>query len=184
MEKILITGTGRCGTTFLIKLFSFLGYNTGYNENNFHKYIYTNCNSGMERKINEKFDVLKNPLFIENIESIVNDKNIIIKCIIIPIRDYNESAKSRENNGKGKCGGLWNANNEKEQVEYYNKLMANYIYIMTKYNLNTIFLDFNKMTTNKQYLYDKLKNIFDEKNITIDFYSEIYDKTTLTSKPK
>ena len=29
MEKILITGTGRCGTTFLIKLFSFLGYNTG-----------------------------------------------------------------------------------------------------------------------------------------------------------
>ena len=49
MEKILITGTGRCGTTFLIKLFSFLDFNTGYNRNNYKLSIYSNCNSGMER---------------------------------------------------------------------------------------------------------------------------------------
>ena len=35
MEKILITGTGRCGTTFLIKLFSFLDFDTGYNRDNY-----------------------------------------------------------------------------------------------------------------------------------------------------
>jgi len=29
-KKIFITGTGRCGTTFLIKLFTALGYKTGY----------------------------------------------------------------------------------------------------------------------------------------------------------
>ena len=49
MEKILITGTGRCGTTFLIKLFSFLDFDTGYNRNNYKLSISSNCNSGMEK---------------------------------------------------------------------------------------------------------------------------------------
>lgn len=41
-SKIYITGTGRCGTTFLIKLFSFLNFDTGYNKNNYGNYIFFN----------------------------------------------------------------------------------------------------------------------------------------------
>ena len=41
MEKILITGTGRCGTTFLIKLFSFLEFDTGFTKNDYNKYIFS-----------------------------------------------------------------------------------------------------------------------------------------------
>ena len=47
-NKILISGTGRCGTTFLIKLFTFLEMDTGYSRENYEKHISTNCNSGME----------------------------------------------------------------------------------------------------------------------------------------
>ena len=32
---LLISGTGRAGTTFLIKIFSFLGFDTGFNELNY-----------------------------------------------------------------------------------------------------------------------------------------------------
>lgn len=39
MEKILITGTGRCGTTFLIKLFTFLEFDTGYSKYNYTSFI-------------------------------------------------------------------------------------------------------------------------------------------------
>jgi len=60
MEKILITGTRRCGTTFLIKLFSFLDFDTGYDRNNYKESIYYNCNSGMERAHNDKYYILKN----------------------------------------------------------------------------------------------------------------------------
>jgi hypothetical protein len=81
MEKILITGTGRCGTTFLIKLFSFLHFNTGYNRNNYNSYIYSNCNSGMERNYEDNYNVLKNPTFITDIEKIVKDTSIIIKML-------------------------------------------------------------------------------------------------------
>jgi len=84
MEKILITGTGRCGTTFLIKLFSFLDFNTGYDRDNYNLSILSNCNSGMERSYKENYYVLKNPYFMTNIENIVKDTSIKIKNIIIP----------------------------------------------------------------------------------------------------
>ena len=145
MEKILITGTGRCGTTFLIKLLSFLNYDTGFNEDNYIDYIHNNCNSGMEKEYYENFYVLKNPRFIMDIENIVNDNSLIIKKIIIPIRDYKLSAKSRVLNGDvNMAGGLWNASNEEEQLNFYNKILANYLYFMTKYNISTIFIDFDK----------------------------------------
>ena len=53
---------------------------------------------------------------------------------------------------------------------------------MTKYEINTIFLDFDKMTTDKAYLFDKIKHILNEKNITFDLFSSVYDEVTLTSK--
>ena len=144
MEKILITGTGKCGTTFLIKLFSFLEFDTGFNKNDYKKYIYSNCNSGMEKQYNDNYYILKNPIFMSNIENILNDKTIIIKNVIIPIRDLTQSAISRTNNGHA-VGGLWNATDELSQINYYKDILTTYICCMTKYNINTIFIDFDKM---------------------------------------
>ena len=62
--------------------------------------------------------------------------------------------------------------------------MAEYLYYMTKYNIPTIFLDFDSMVTNKKYLYDNLQDIFDKSNITFDNFSQAYDIASQTSKPK
>ena len=180
--KILITGTGRCGTTFLIKLFTFLGFDTGYTKDNVEKNIYKNCNSGMERQYTDKHYILKNPKYIYEIEKIMNSK-INVKLIIIPIRDYNASAESR-NSYKKQNGGLWNATNVNEQLLFYYKIMSNYLYYMTKYEINTLFLDFDKMTTDKRYLFEKLKNILIEKNITFELFNNVFDEVSETSKPK
>jgi hypothetical protein len=183
MEKILITGTGRCGTTFLIKIFSFLEFDTGYTKNNYKNFIYSNCNSGMEREYNENYYILKNPKFISQIKNIVEDSTIKIKTIIIPIRDFKLSAISRKNNGSRVPGGLWNANTVENQIDYYKNIMTDYVHIMTKYDINTIFLDFDKMISDKIYLFNKIKNILDEKNIDFYLFSSVYDEVTLTSKP-
>ena len=182
MEKILITGTGRCGTTFLIMLFSFLDFNTGYNRNNYKSYIFSNCNSGMERKYTDNYYVLKNPRFMMDIENILKDKSIKIKNVIIPIRDLKISAESRVKHGK-QPGGLWNAVDELSQIDFYKNILTNYIYISTKYDINTIFIDFDKMINDKTYLFDKLKNILDEKNINLETFSCVYDEVSLFSKP-
>lgn len=179
MEKILITGTGRCGTTFLMKLFSFLGFDTGYDRNNYKESIHSNCNSGMERQYKDNYYILKNPAFILDIEDILKD--VPIKTIIIPLRDLQTSAISRINHGNN-YGGIWHAFDESSQINFYKDILLNYIFIATKYNVNTIFLDFDKMTNNKRYLFDKLKPILDEKNIVVETFDRIYDEVSLTSK--
>lgn len=175
MEKILITGTGRCGTTFLIKIFTFLNFDTGFNINNYKEYIFSNCNSGMEKSYKDNHYILKNPTFMRDIEKIVKDKeNITIKTVIIPFRNLNASAQSRVNHENQK-GGLWNASDKLSQINYYKDIISEYIFISTKYDLNTIFIDFDEMIKNKQYLFNKLKNILDEKNINFKTFSDIYN---------
>lgn len=182
MEKILITGTGRCGTTFLIKLFSFLDFNTGYNRDNYKLSISTNCNSGMEKNYKDNYYIVKNPTFMMNIENIITDKSIILKTVIVPIRDLHMSASSRARH-QHKCGGLWNAKNELSQIDFYKNILTNFICIITKYDITTIFIDFDKMINDKLYLFNKLKNILDEKNIDLETFSCVYDEVSLSSKP-
>ena len=175
-EKIMITGTGRCGTTFLMILFSLLNFDTGFNEDNFKDYIKGECNSGLEKDYTSDVQVIKSPYYLSYIDKIIKDPNCVIKNVIIPIRDFTEAAKSREKNGN-QFGGLWNAKNEEEQVKYYNDLMSNYIQIMTKHDLNTTFIDFERMVENKEYLFNKL-NL----DVSFDLFSEKYNSATLLSK--
>ena len=184
MEKIFITGTGRCGTTFLIKLFTFLGFDTGFNEENYKRYVMPNCNAGMERVFTDRFEVIKNPTFLNDMEKIVKDRNIIIKQVIIPIRDYTISAQSRAQHGINRGGGLWNATTEEEQIVFYHKMMANYVYLMTKYNIPTLFINFERMITNKEYLFTTLRPLLEEKQITFEIFSKVYDDVSLSCKPK
>ena len=183
MDKILITGTGRCGTTFLIKLFSFLGFHTGFNRKNYATYISPNCNSGMERTYNEKYHVVKNPNFMINIEHIVRDPAVRIKQVIIPIRDLAMSAKSRASHGINQAGGLINATDGATQLQFYKHMISNYIFHMCKHNIPTVFIDFDKMVTDKHYLFEKLQPLMEEKRVSFETFSQVYDEVTLSSKP-
>jgi len=174
MEKVYISGTGRCGTTFLIKIFSFLGFDTGFTKENYKYFISENCNAGMERSYKCVYNVVKHPWIIENIDMVYNNPHIKIKYMIIPVRDLRESAKSRVKNGYHN-GGFWNATDEESQLAFYNKIMANYIHIMVKYDIPTIFINFEKMITDKFYLYEILSPVLSEKNITFEHFCEIYD---------
>ena len=181
MEKIYITGTGRCGTTFLIKLFTFLNFDTGYNKDSYFQHILSNCNSGMEKDYYSEYRIIKNPSIIDNISTIIQNPNIKIKSIIIPIRDYRSAAKSRVKHNN-LAGGLWNAIDEETQITFYHKIISNYIYYMTKYDINTIFIDFDKMINDKLYLFNILKDILDEKDIQFDYFSSVYDEVSITAK--
>lgn len=183
MNKIYITGTGRCGTTFLIKLFTFLKFNTGYTKENYMRSISSNCNSGMERNYKDKFHVLKNPNFINQVETILEDKTIHVEAFIIPVREYKASASSRVKHGKG-CGGLWNATDEKSQINFYHSVMAEYIYHMVKHEIKTIFLDFDAMVKDKQYLFDKLSPILSKNDIDHTTFCTAHDEASNTSAPK
>lgn len=173
--KILITGTGRCGTTFLIKLFSFLGLDTGFTRENYNHSITPTCNSGMERQYHESYSILKNPSFISDINSIL--EKYTIKLVILPIRDLREAAKSRASH-QYKNGGLWNAEDEESQLLYYHRILSEYMCIMTKHDIPTMFIDFEKMINDKQYLFNKLTPVLEG----IEF--ETFCEVSKSSRPK
>jgi hypothetical protein len=50
-------------------------------------------------------------------------------------------------------------------------------------DINTIFIDFDKMVNDKLYLFNKLENILDEKKINLEIFSRAYDEVSLHSKP-
>ena len=60
--------------------------------------------------------------------------------------------------------------------------MSKYLYITTKYNIETIFIDFDKMINDKEYLFNKLKIILDEKCVDFNLFCKIYDDVSLNSK--
>jgi len=182
MEKILITGTGRCGSTFLMKIFSFLGFHTGYNRENYMYFIPPGQKEGLEKTHRQEYYISKNPQFLTYLNDILNDEKIIIKQVLLIVRDFESSAKSRYKNGN-KVGGLWKATDVETQVRFYEKIISNYIYVMTKHEINTTFINFDRMVNDKKYLFFKIKDILDEKNIDFDTFSKVYDEAELTSKP-
>ena len=53
---------------------------------------------------------------------------------------------------------------------------------MTKYNIPTIFLDFDIMISEPKYLFDKLENILNEKNISFDEFLNVFQIVSKTCK--
>lgn len=188
MDKIFISGTGRCGTTFLMKLFTLLDYKTGYDKKTYLTHVFKNCNSGLEidpTRNSKELEIFKSPKLIADIDDILkkNKDWLKLKLMIIPVRNYEKAAQSRVKHGHRR-GGLWNAKDKQTQIRYYKNIIADYVHYMLKHNINTIFLDFDEMVSNKEYLYVNLKPLFMERNITFEKFSDAYDKASATSKPK
>lgn len=163
-EKIIITGTGKAGTTFLIHLLTLLGFDTGLSVNN-----KLDNKSGLEKGVNSQELVLKNPGFMLCIPEI----NKKIRKVIIPVRDYTEAAKSRETARTG--GGFWCAKTVDEQITFYKNIIADYVRHMVDYDIDTTFLDFERMVTSPEYLYEKLNDILLEKDISFERFVKEYD---------
>lgn len=185
-KKIMITGTGRSGTTFLMLIFSYLELDTGYEgEKQIRADIFPDCNAGLEGKSDGIFRngktprIIKNPNIVTNIEDILKS-GVEIEHVFIPVRDYQKSAKSRESNKSN--GGFWQAKNVDEQVVFYQKIMSEYLLYMTKYDINTTFIDFERMTTDKEYTFNKLSPAL--KNIDFRDFSEAFDKADHQQKNK
>lgn len=165
MGKILITGTGRSGTSFLVHLLSALGMDTGYTEDECFHICNNACQGGAEWTIEKPYKILKNPEFMVKIEDIV--QNYDIDHVIIPIRNLEDTAKSRENNSEnhGGFGGYcFNAHNLEEQETNNARLFYEMIEILTRYDVPFTTIAFPHMIEYRMYLYRKLKStgLFDE----------------------
>lgn len=107
MGKILITGPGRSGTTFLVMLLTRLGFDTGYEPG--EEAYYPNIRAGCEKVVEldsltadearqalaEAPRVLKSPEWGIQLKDLLRQRIIQVDHVILPVRDLDIAAKSR-----------------------------------------------------------------------------------------
>lgn len=181
-NHIVITGTGRAGTTFLVKLFTRLGLDTGWNPT---KIPHTDKNSraGLEQNIlgDKKCSyIVKSPQICDQIDQIIDNGNIILDHAIIPMRDMESAALSRikvfNDAGKKKyiAGGLWEAAAPENQEEILRKKLIRLLLGLSKIQTPVTLLNYPRLTKDPTYLYNKISPIFT--NITQEDFKEAFQE--------
>ena len=66
VNKVLITGTGKSGTTFLVHLLTALEFDTGFNLGNLKDFMIERSFGGLEIPIRGKYAQEKTPYIIKN----------------------------------------------------------------------------------------------------------------------
>ena len=181
-KKIVITGTGRSGTSFLVKLFTAVGMDTGFvlneegtleaNDSVKEGYIGhdEDANAGFEiyfpltyskERIESLPKVLKSPYASYQLKGLLEMGKIDVECVVVPVRDLSDATQSRVKCGKGK-GGQWLYDGPIDFGIQYQKLCyvsAELTSTIVQYDLPVVWLWFPRLLEDSRYCFDKLSAI-------------------------
>lgn len=184
-HHLLITGTGRAGTSFLVRLLDALGLETHFSR--FGQYASWDefANAGAENLPLPALDpampyVVKSPWAGEFIDQILADPNIILDAVIVPLRDIEDAASSRvivelrdavEHDGfatkldhplghRGKTpGGIVYSLHPLDQQRILSLGFHHLVERLTAAEVPIVFVHFPRLIRDADYLYEKLSPI-------------------------
>jgi len=195
-SHVLITGTGRAGTSLLMQILTELGLDTGFKKG---VKLDAKSNAGLERSIKD-IDrwsyIVKNPEFCFEIPMILKEKEI--DHVFICVRDAWDTALSRrENSRNNSLGGYWYADTIQEQIDSNDLAVHQLIQSIAYHDLQNTIICFDKMVEDCDYLWLKLTPllvsfIFNETTDTYDAinlvsyeeFKEVYYRIVDKSKIK
>ena len=186
----IISGTGRAGTTFLVKLLTNLGLDTGYEQDRME--VWSNCNAGLERDLRDEDApyIVKSPWICDYIEEVVANRAIAIDYAIIPMRVLEAAAESRRYvaretkelppNCLNPPGGLWHTKDPGQQesvlAHQFHKLFVG----LAKSEATIILLHYPRLTRDHLYLYNKLQPMLGHA-ISISTFLNVFTRTVNAS---
>lgn len=167
-HHVIITGTGRAGTTFLLQLLMRLGMDTGYTEESFE--IFTHSNAGSEWDIarDDAPYVVKSPWLCDTLEDMILRHNVAIDHAIIPVRNLHDAAESRRavvqrvraQAGDQLPGGLMYTDVPELQEAVLAAKQMKLLETLAKYDIKHSLLYFPKLALDSDYLLQKLSAVF------------------------
>lgn len=175
--KILITGPGRSGTTFVVQLLTRLGLDTGFTP--YREPTKNGCRAGCEwdvgvspvrdsaevvrRKMSEAPTIMKSCEWGLYLKWLVRDNGVQVDHVIVPIRDLEDAARSRLEVGLDWL--ILDGLNEDEklinQLNICAIVLGRVIETCFLYNIPCTLMRFPTLVEDEQYCYKKLNNIFD-----------------------
>ena len=161
VHKVIITGTGRAGTTFLVELLTEVGLDTGYSPGNWSRDYFEHCSAGLEQDmlVEESPYVVKNPTFCQTLPELLATGCFAIDHVLVPIRELDDAAKSRIRIGGldgALPGGLLGTSDPAAQkgvlAEGFHRLM----HTLAAYDIPHTLLDFPRFAVDADYAWRKL----------------------------
>ncbi len=141
--KVIITGTGRAGTTLLMRIFIRLGLPTGFTVADIAAVEQMTGRAGLEcdfsgldfRNLPE---IVKSPYLSDLLHDALQQNQIVVDQIIVPIRDLDQatnsrvrvSARAREKGADplDVAGGMWETTDPEQQKN----VLAQKVYALTQ----------------------------------------------------
>lgn len=168
-HHLIISGTGRAGTTFLVQLLTELGLDTGFSQANAD--VNPNSHAGLEwniRNANAPY-IVKGPALSKDLDQLLAAGEIVVDCAIIPIRDLYAAAESRravQRNHKQRDvpGGLILTENPQEQEAALAIEFHRLAHTLTRHEVPMIWLHFPRLVEDAAYLYGKLKGLLPDQD--------------------
>ena len=181
-HHVIITGTGRAGTTFLMELLTSLGLDTGYQD--YANLIDQSSKAGLEKDIREENTpyIVKNPSLCDMLAEILEKGSIVVDHAFVPVRDIGAAARSRERvvnraisyNEKRKWGGFWDAADVNQQEAVLRHKLSELIVTLAQHDVATTLLAFPRLVQDAPYLYAKLQPVLG--TISFSIFEEIYHR--------
>lgn len=181
-HHLLLGGTGRAGTTFMVQYLSACGLDT-HSSRHPNEQLEEHANAGLEDlPTGDDSDlpyVIKTPWLYEFIDRLVEQKGVVIDAVIVAMRDIVEAATSRvmlemrarlANDGLTEehtrwetwgttPGGLVYSLNPVDQARILALGFHQVIHTLVKHDIPIVFLDFPRFIEDGNYLYEQLKPV-------------------------
>ena len=173
-HHVIISGTGRAGTTLLVELLTAAGIDTGYSAKG---EIFANRDSGLEQNIWDPDApyVVKMPFLCDLLDELMATGGYAIDHAIVPVRDLYAAAESRrdvmrrttspsaavtQTLGPGVPGGLWGTMDPAAQEAVLAKKFHRLLHTIARYEIPLTLLEFPRLAQDAPYLYRHIQPIF------------------------
>jgi hypothetical protein len=160
-HKVIISGTGRSGTTFLVQLLTELGLDTGINGRNRDRKYFKNCNAGLEHNLldDETPYIVKNPALCTRLAAALATGRFVIDHAYIPVRNLDDATASRIDVGGANGsvpGGLWGTAQASAQRAVLAEMFHELVHTLVSHDIPMTFIGFPRMVTDPEYTRAKL----------------------------
>ena len=198
-KHVVITGTGRAGTSFLVEILTQLGLDTGFEPEDMAsrrvKGYSRAARGGLEHDIRKPGApyIVKSPWFCDYAEEVLQMSDIMIEHVFIPMRDLQAAAESRRRVSQeylaqqpfirrwlgrlkppplGVPGGLWHTRSARKQESALQQQIYKLARALSDTAIPVTLLRYPKIVKDSLYLYDKLKPILTD--VTYDQFQPAF----------
>jgi hypothetical protein len=163
-NHVIISGTGRTGTSFLVELLTRLGLDTGFRPETLR--LHPLSRAGLEfdiRQGNAPY-IVKSPWLSQTLAEALATGDVRIEHAIVPVRDFAAATASRrrieklaQRRGEKIPGGLWLTEEPARQREMLERQFARLFELLARHDIPVTLLWFPRLVEDAGYLYRRLR---------------------------